>query len=257
MAVSIVGERQRPPSVWFLHGFAQTGACIGPIDAELRTWGILLAPDLIGTEGGPAGLGDAASDLWELGRLVAEAVRPGDILVGYSFGARVAAHAAILADDRLAGLVLIGVHPGIASADERRQRQAADRGLADDIRRDGTEAFVERWLDLDLFAGLPPWARFAELRSKLSPTALAHALERFGTGTQDDLADALHRITCATLLITGAHDARFSAIAEHLVSNWPNATWVSVPGVGHAAHLEAPEETAAVLHQWRADLLSS
>jgi pimeloyl-ACP methyl ester carboxylesterase len=50
------------------------------------------------------------------------------------------------------------------------------------------------------------------------------------------------------LLLAGEHDPKFQAIGARMAELiGPNASRVDVPGAGHAAHLEQPARTAALL----------
>ncbi len=114
-------------------------------------------------------------------------------------------------------------------------------------------AFVDEWLSLPLFAGLPP--ERAHRRERLDNTAegLASSLRLAGTGTQVPLWDRLAELTMPVLVVAGAEDAKFAALAERLAATiGPQAELVVVPGAGHTVHLEQPEAFLAVLEPWLA-----
>ena len=48
------------------------------------------------------------------------------------------------------------------------------------------------------------------------------------------------------LLLAGAEDARFAAIARDLAARLPDARVALVPDAGHAAHLENPDAFARI-----------
>jgi pimeloyl-ACP methyl ester carboxylesterase len=63
--------------------------------------------------------------------------------------------------------------------------------------------------------------------------------------------DELPRIEVPTLVLWGAEDHKFAALGRRLADAvGPNAETTSLVGVGHAAHLEAPDATAALLVGW-------
>ena len=65
----------------------------------------------------------------------------------------------------------------------------------------------------------------------------------------------LGRITVPVLAVAGADDERYAAIARRMAAAiGPHATAALVPGAGHAAHLERPEEFLATLRPWLAKL---
>jgi 2-succinyl-6-hydroxy-2,4-cyclohexadiene-1-carboxylate synthase len=171
-------------------------------------------------------------------------------------GGRVALHVALDHPDVVGGLVLIGAHPGIEDAAERAERRASDRRLADDLRRDGVDAFLDRWLALPLFAGLPSWARFDDERRRNTAEGLAASLELTGTGTQAPLWDRLPGLAggprpIPALAVAGAEDAKYSAVADRVARRiGPSAVARTIPGAGHAAHLERPAAFTALLRGW-------
>ena len=62
------------------------------------------------------------------------------------------------------------------------------------------------------------------------------------------LHDLLDRCTMPVGLVVGGDDHKFVAIAETLAGRMPNAEIHVVDGVGHAAHLEAPQAVADAAH---------
>ena len=99
--------------------------------------------------------GDARLDLAGDRRRAGAAGRPGDLRRVLD-GRPPRASPRRRPPDLVERLVLVSASPGLASDAERAERRAADERLADEIERDGVDAFLERWLALPLFARLPP-----------------------------------------------------------------------------------------------------
>jgi 2-succinyl-6-hydroxy-2,4-cyclohexadiene-1-carboxylate synthase len=176
-------------------------------------------------------------------------------LVGYSMGGRAALSSAIAHPRAFASLVLVGATAGIADRDLRRERIAADIALAERIERDGIEAFVEDWMGLPLFAsqsrlGSVALSRAREQRIRNRVVGLANSLRGMGAGAQPPLHDRLDRYTRPVLLVVGAEDSKFRAIASTLASKLPDAQTQTLPEAGHAAHLEAPEHFSTVVKEF-------
>ncbi|HZD38008.1 MAG TPA: alpha/beta fold hydrolase, partial [Actinomycetes bacterium] len=77
---------------------------------------------------------------------------------------------------------------------------------------------------------------------------LAASLRLHGTGAQEPLWDRLAGLRPPALLIAGARDGKFAALAERMASRiGPAATVALVGSAGHAAHLEHPDEVAALV----------
>jgi 2-succinyl-6-hydroxy-2,4-cyclohexadiene-1-carboxylate synthase len=201
-----------------VHGFTQTPA----------TWeGIL---DGHAVEVRPDG------DLWATARRIGEEGGTGTY-VGYSMGGRLCLHLALADPGRVERLVLLGATAGIEDEGERAARRAADERTADDIERDGGDAFLERWLAHPMFGHLSepgPRQRDADV--------LAACLRRLGTGTQEPLWDRLPELSMPVLVVAGELDAKFTEIGRRMAEAiGDNAAFAVVPDAGHAAHLEQPE----------------
>lgn len=235
--------------VVFLHGFAQTGACGGPLVDALSDDRPVLLPDLPG-HGDPPRHADAdlvaAAALVDATARAAFGDRPVDV-VGYSMGGRIGLVWATAAPGRVRRAVLVGATAGLRSADERAERRTADEVLARRLEKEGVAAFLEQWLALPLFAGLPAWARFEDERRRNTAAGLAASLRHCGTGTMEPLWDRLGELP-PTLFLAGAEDHRFAALAEAMAeaTGAPSRAG-TVPGAGHAAHLERPGEVAALV----------
>lgn len=230
------------------HGFTQTGRSWGPVAGSLTTDHEVVCVDLPGHGRSAA----VEADLPAAGSLLLEAGGAATYL-GYSLGGRITLHAALADPDRVRGLVVVGATGGIDDHDARRERVAADEALAGRLRADGIEAFLDDWLRLPLFAGLPPG--HANVASRLENTVdgLTSSLRLCGTGTQEPLWDRLGSLTMPVLVVAGADDHKFAAIGERLSTTiGANAEVALIAGAGHAAHLERPEPFLHVVRSWLA-----
>ena len=233
-----------------LHGFTGSAATWAGLAAQLAPQHQCIALDLIGhgQSGAPADparytMDHAVQDI--AGLLDVLGISRVDLL-GYSLGGRLALQFAVAAPGRVRALILESASPGLASPAERAARIAADDALAEVIERDGIEAFVAHW------EALPLWASQAELPAELRarqrtqrlanrPQGLANSLRGMGTGRQRALWDVLPAFTIPTLLLAGALDAKFSAIAQQMAATLPRADLAIIAAAGHAIHLEQPE----------------
>lgn len=226
--------------VVLVHGFTQTGASWGPAAAVLARYHNVVRVDAPG-HGRSA---DVRADLWEGGRLLGD-VGGRAAYVGYSMGGRLALHLALQRPELVTRLVLLGATGGIADAAERAVRRAADENLAHLLEDAGVEAFLERWLALPMFAGLP--SDPAGLQHRLTNTAegLASSLRLTGTGTQEPLWGRLGELGEAgipVLVVAGALDDKFRGLGAALVEAiGPTASLELVDDAGHAAHIERPD----------------
>ena len=242
LAVEFVGEGL---NATFVHGFTQTSQSWKPLLAHLHT---PLCSYLIDAPG--HGLSyDGTRTLWESAHDIVEAM-PTGILVGYSMGARMCLHAALLDTDKITSLILMSGTAGLRTNAERAQRIDSDNKLADRILAIGVEAFIAEWLQQPLFASLPFNEADIEDRQRNSSEGLANSLLFAGTGTQNSLWDELHKITLPVLFIAGARDTKFVQLAKEMHTYLPNSTLCLIPEAGHSVHLERPSLVAAEIDKW-------
>ena len=236
------------PLLVLLHGFTQTSDAWGPFGTILGRSRTIMAVDLPG-HGRSA---HVSADLEQTADLVLETVgdRHFDLL-GYSLGRRVAVTTALAAPTRVARLVLIGATAGIEDPAAAAERRARDQSLADQIvAESNVPAFLERWLDQDLFADLS--AEDAQRPARLTNTAagLADSLRRAGSGTQVSAWGRLGELTMPTLVLAGHADQKFADLGRKMVDALPEGQLVLIPGAGHACHLIQPAVTAGIIDSW-------
>jgi 2-succinyl-6-hydroxy-2,4-cyclohexadiene-1-carboxylate synthase len=250
-AVPLHGERDGSGSrLVLLHGFGQTCRCWGPVAPALAAHHEVVRLDLPGH----GGSGAIAADLPATGRLVAEAGGAA-VYIGYSMGARMALHVATEAPGTVRGLVLVGGTPGIENDAERAERRKRDDALAERIRAEGVDWFVDWWLAQPMFAGLPAATRFEDERRRNAAEGLARSLELAGTGSQHPLWSALPGIEAPVLVMAGEDDERYAAIARQTATAiGANARVALVPGAGHSAQLEQPARFLELVEPWLAEL---
>jgi 2-succinyl-6-hydroxy-2,4-cyclohexadiene-1-carboxylate synthase len=228
-------------SLLLIHGFTGSGASWADHIPALERQFELIVVDLPGHGGNqvPASVEAVADDLAQ--RLAARRVH----VLGYSLGARVALALAVGYPDVIDRLVLESPSAGIWDPEARAERRKADDQLADDIERDGIEAFVDRWERMPILAtqeGLPPAVKASQRAIRLanSPRGLAQSLRLAGQGVMAPLHDRLAEITAPTLVIMGALDPARER-AEQVAAGIPGARLAIVDGAGHTPHLERPD----------------
>lgn len=238
------------PRLVLLHGFTQTGRLWGRFADLVGRGRTLLAVDLPGH----GASGEVRSDLTTGAGLIAEAVGPEPYaLLGYSLGARFALHVALGSPNALTRLVLISGTAGIEDEKDRERRRRSDEELA--ARLDGADdvgEFVTSWLAAPMFATLRGDDAGTAERARNTPGGLASSLRLAGTGAQIPLWDRLGEIAVPVLVVAGSTDPRYQALGKRLAAAVPDGTLAVIPGAGHAAHLEQPGLTAAVVSSWLA-----
>lgn len=233
----------RSPEILALHGFTGTGQDFEALHTHLPL--AMACPDLPGHGQSTA---IRVEHLSEAAALLPTGL---GLVLGYSMGGRLALQLAVDASDRVDALVLIGATAGLTDAAER---QGEDEARAQQIEQD-LPAFVQDWEKHPVLVGQhniaePFGSRLRARRYVQDPAGLAAALRTMGTGAMTPLWDDLTTIAAPTLLITGANDAKFTAIAERMAAELPDATCFVVPEAGHTAHLEQPRMVAEALTGW-------
>jgi 2-succinyl-6-hydroxy-2,4-cyclohexadiene-1-carboxylate synthase len=169
------------------------------------------------------------------------------VLVGYSMGARMALHVALLYPELVTQLVLISGTPGLKTDFERATRIENDNELADRIENIGTPAFIDEWLALPIFSGLSDEINQRNDRLRNTPQGLADSLRFAGTGTQESQWSNLHQLSIPVHLIVGEFDEKFTSIAREMNSLISSSELTVVENAGHTVHLESPTTTGQLL----------
>jgi 2-succinyl-6-hydroxy-2,4-cyclohexadiene-1-carboxylate synthase len=243
-------------AVLMLHGFTGDAESMAPAAAPLERDFEVHRIELVGH-----GRSDAPRDVaaYTMPSCVAQLVAVLDALeigrahlYGYSMGGRAALSLAAAHPDRVRSLVLVGATAGLASAEDRAARRAADEAWADRIERDGLESFVDAWMALPIFAsqkrlGDAALARSRAQRLRGEATGYANSLRGMGTGSMPPLHAALPGLAMPVCLVVGEEDAKFRAIASDLAASSPDARVEVIAEAGHAAHLEQPSAVGRVV----------
>ena len=244
------------PTLLLLHGFTGSKETWRDLRGRLGDERAVIAIDLPGH-----GHADAPSDparyaldhvADELAQVLESRGARRVVALGYSMGGRVALRLALRHPARVAGLVLESTSPGIADPVERAARTRADGALADRIERDGIVAFVNEWERLPIWASqaaLPESvrARLRATRLMGNPTGLANSLRGAGAGADASVLDRLGEITVPVLLVAGALDEPYIALARAMEAMLPRARVAILPDAGHAVHLEQPAAFASLV----------
>ncbi len=252
-------KRAKTPALILLHGFLGNRGAFRHLAARFAPRVRAIALDLPGRGDSPLpahrsrGRRGFDEALALIEGMIGARVRSQAVdLLGYSQGARVALALALRGNIRVRRLVLESGSPGLASARQRAARRAKDARLAKRIEALGVHAFVRRWEAvpvLETLLDLPPETARALRRRRQSakPAGLAGALRCLGSGVQPSYWTRLAGLDVPVLLVTGALDAKFTAIARRMRRRLPRAQHCILAHAGHAPHLEVPDEYAAVV----------
>ena len=229
------------PEVVFLPGFMQHADAWSPVAAAVG-------------ERYPSKIVDFSTWTFD-GRLaeIEAATAAGDVLVGYSMGGRLSLHAALRAPERYGGLAMVGVSAGIEDPAEGAARVQADEALAAWIESSSMEDVVARWEHNLVFASQSPALIEAQRPGRLahSPTDLAMLLRSAGQGAMVPVWERLDELRIPVLALAGENDSKYWEAAQRMRASAEGRIEArSVPGAGHAAHLEKPRFVADRLIEW-------
>lgn len=248
------GRRSHPRPLVLLHGFTGSPPSWQPVIDALPTSLAAIAMALPGHHPGSPVVPGFEANLDVMAGALASAGLRGCHLVGYSLGARAALGLALRHPGLAAALTLIGGHPGLDDARERRQRVESDRAWTALLRQRGLAAFLAAWEAQPIFATqaqISPDARARQQRIRAchEPEALAQSLEQMGLGAMPSYGPRLVELDIPVTWIVGALDHKFLGLASAMKRARVDrpATLVVVPGSGHNVPLERPHELAALL----------
>ncbi len=169
---------------------------------------------------------------------------PGPLqVVGHSMGARVAMEMARLAPDRVRRLALLdtGIHPLRPGEAEKRAE------IVNFANEHGMTALAQRWLPGMVHRQTPElMADLTQMVERMTPAIHARQIEAL-IG-RPVAAEYLPQITCPVLLVVGEQD-QWSPVSQHrdMLDLLPNARLEIIPGAGHFAPVEAPDQLADLL----------
>ena len=242
--------REDLPKVICLHGFLGNGLDFEILTTSDRDHPTLIAPDLPDYTKPPPAPYTWDGCLSALNQLIdSESKDAPCVLLGYSMGGRIALQYAARYPHRLAGLVLVGATPGITEEDEKQERIKKDQALADTLRTQPLDTFLEKWFNQDIIQSQakipePHQSRMRKHRASNNPEALAEALAHLGTGSMTSVWNKLAVLTMPTLIVTGESDTKFDEIARQMKESLIDATHVCIEDAGHACCFEQPETFA-------------
>ena len=172
------------------------------------------------------------------------------IILGTSFGGRVALEVAFAAPHRVQGLVVIGAGAGVA-ADPSVGLRRAERLRSSEFENVVTEM-------ADMVSHLPgPRGNttrdsFITMAHEMGGALMARQSEALAK--RKDLFPRLDEITCPALMLWGRED-QFSPAADGLKISTAllHGRYAEISECGHFPSLEAPEETGDILLHWLYD----
>ncbi len=235
------------PYLLMLHGFMGSRLVFEHLIGELKRYCNPITVDLLGhgDTGKPTNPNRYREEqqMADLLALIDKLAISPLILYGYSMGGRLALQTALSSPDRFNGMILESANCGISNKKERSKRRKIDMERAKKIEHN-FNSFLAKWQKLDLFQSPTVvdsdlQETYHHVQAKQYPSALAASLKGFGTGTMTPVCDKLQQWDKPILLLAGTEDEKYQQINNHLVEQFPNATFSSIEA-GHRVHLDNP-----------------
>ena len=172
------------------------------------------------------------------------------VILGTSFGGRVALETALAAPGRVRGLVVIGSGPGPV-ADPRAGLRRSERLRAGEYAAVAAE-MGDMIADMEGPNGPATREAFIEMCATLGPDVMTRQSDALAK--RQDLRPRLGEIACPALMLWGVND-RFSPADDGLAmaAAIRDGRFVEIARCGHFPSLEYPEETAAAIDHWMED----
>ena len=166
------------------------------------------------------------------------------ILAGYSMGGRAALSYCLKHSDRVSAAILESTTAGIEDICMKKERVEIDLLLAEKIKNEGVESFINFWFDTPMFESLKVLPNFEQIKNRRienNITGLVNILSGFSTGLMMSYWDELPSLNLPVLLVSGELDVKYTNISRAMKSKIKNAQHTTVLECGHNVHLEKPE----------------
>lgn len=230
--------------VVLVHGFPFNSSMWAPqIDALSQRYRVI-APDLRGHGGSAAPVGPYLMEVhaYDIRRLLDHLEIDRAVICGFSMGGYVTFAFQRLYADRVLALILASTRPQPDSPEAKKGRY----DLADVARKEGAGAVADRLVPRMLSANaVQNRADLVEsARKMITSTPLTGiAGDLMGLAERLDSVPMLHGIECPTQIIVGEEDVITPpADARLMAHDIVVAKLHIIPGVGHLANMENPEE---------------
>jgi 2-succinyl-6-hydroxy-2,4-cyclohexadiene-1-carboxylate synthase len=166
------------------------------------------------------------------------------IICGYSLGGRAAISYMCKFPNKVIAAILESSTAGIESIEDKKERVELDYLLADKIKSEGINSFMDFWFQTPLFERLKNLSEFNQLKNKRqqnSVIGLSNMIAGFSTGLMQSCWDKLGAINSQVLLISGENDPKYCGINQNLAAKLVHSQHKIIKDAGHNVHLEMPD----------------
>lgn len=238
--------------IYLLHGFTGCGDSMIELKSHLEEKFEVRTPNLPGHQSNQNLPIESDTIDGFIEKFESEVGKKKVVLCGYSLGARVALLLVLRKPNLIKRLILISGFYGYKNEIEKSKRKVEDYALANKLRQNGIQWFVDYWENLELWSS----QKNIDFRKKMeqkwlrldrSVLGLADSLEKFGRGSMPYLGDELAEILVDTDIIVGELDRKHCEIGSELTKKIKNSRLHQIREVGHAVHYEDVEEVSKII----------
>lgn len=140
-------------------------------------------------------------------------IKPGDTLVGYSMGGRIAMELAKKVNWEIEKLVLLSSHPGLELADEKENRSTWEETVLEKLNSLSPTEFFSYWNELPIFEFDAPLAVISQERFKAS----SELFDQFRLSKQENFLPSLEEHQDKILYLVGLFDTKYYSYAEEVL----------------------------------------
>jgi 2-succinyl-6-hydroxy-2,4-cyclohexadiene-1-carboxylate synthase len=184
----------------------------------------------------------------EFNRWINRENRHPKVLMGYSFGGRLALHALIDSSYRWQAAIVISAHPGIESSQERQRRIRQDQQWAKRFQEEEWTTLMQAWNAQEVFSQDP--IHFERNEHHYQRKQLVNAMISGSVGRQDNLRMQIASLSTPILWVTGSKDRRYCDLADSLTFAHPYSRSVQIEHAGHRAPWAQPQVFSKVVEDF-------
>lgn len=173
----------------------------------------------------------------ELARILSPYHASKRIILGYSLGGRIAAHAVLTEQLSVAGIGILSGHLGLESIEKRWERVLSDEIAAYRLQAQPLEDILQEWYTLPLFAhdlnDNAALNAFVSRRVEHDSSELPRASCGFSLGWQSDLRGLIPHYSGKLLYLAGEKDEAYRNLAQEVFALHPGRRARILPDAGH------------------------
>ncbi|WPU63760.1 alpha/beta fold hydrolase [Peredibacter starrii] len=167
-------------------------------------------------------------------------IKPGDTLIGYSMGGRIAMELANKVNWNINKLVLMNSHPGLDFDDEKESRREWEDSVLKKLKTMTPEKFFDYWNELPIFEFDSPLSPISDERYLASQKLF----DQFRLSKQPNFLPVLEDHKDQVLYLVGLFDNKYFTLAEEVIA--PYGIQVTPIAGGHRL-FQNPQEVKSIL----------